>query len=1281
MASQIEAEKAKLPLTFLFERNLDRTYCKQQSVTVITQIFSKLQHRFLFASFHRWLKLVEGAQLEERRQAALHRSQAQALALFQRLASDAYVGTLDKAFRRWLYVCEEIKISELNTAATQIQSIFRQRRSRALLASLKQASLDREFKARVEIQQLLAFEAYGTAMQWSTLRNGFNLLLQNHCARRIQFFFRRLRVQRHIACRLARKAAATRIQTIWRGRLAKKRVESRRVEVAERIALERRSAIEIQRHARGYLAKCRVRKLRDWQSNENQMTLSIQHCWRKYLGRIELHRRFALRKQAMDEERARLAQKEYERLQAEMERQRQSAAINIERVARGFFGRQIYRQLIYEKQLEYAARRVQTSWRKSKGRYALHIRFLAQRERLAASRDHAARCIQGCFRIHRARVYTNLLRQERHRREMAATRIQRIWRGFHARHGFQRKRRATIKIQYGWKCKAARMERQRRFDTRAKELERRRATAIRLQQWLRMVVARICAQRLRDEQQRRETIRRHSALVIQKRARAIEARRTVQVLREAKSLIEQQQSRRYRDSSHSSSALQDGMTWYYLQRAAPVDTPSTTVNDQLDMLQLLIEDSKTELMREDEAIVLLQRHYRGYVSRVAFWAKKVRDQLRRALELKMAMRIQPVARGFIARKRVKQLRQKRKLEEWKEAYIRERKWKEEESTWKEEYHREQTEIQIRKIKAMELKMKEAKRDAELAKWQAEAAMYRKQQLLSKQAFPKNEGGEKASDDEIFAWETVSDGYGNVYYYNSSTGKSSWDLPVQPPGFPDSSSEKPKPETPRDEESKKKIEASIVEIDLPGVPESGPSSVDPVAEVTKVRRKGICDKCMDRAAVKECMDCHDPDERMYCASCFALEHHAVLGPNAKQNHDFKVLIKVKNPSGCQSLDCLLADRIEPPNLATYFCGECPNGERFASLNSAEASLHEGCFYCDQCFLKAHETAQESHHLVKALHFRTGALLCCDCNGRLASRQCEECDEQFCAACFEIVHAHSVNKYDHLWSPIDIVKDELPNEKDVYCIDCDRRRATKLCNLCGDGFCDVCFETGHEKGKKQHHTWIPWESFVQVNDWLEIWDDKTNAQLYFNLETKESTTKKPFAMKSGVERHQLQFEEREQMQKRKQLELESELIKLKEQIKEFQDKETQSQRPMSRSLRSGGGAVNPRSEIAVDSQEQEATLPNSTKKATDAKKKSAISRFFSRSKKPPPRPDDGLAPEERKRKDLVSSIQDEEYELMMAKLKTRTREEKENKAKQTFGTKQFEQAIIQELAQAK
>lgn len=1252
---------------------------------MITQIFSKLQHRFLFASFHRWLKLVEEAQLEERRQAALQRSQVQALALFQRLASDAYVGTLDKAFRHWSRVCEEIKIHELNTAATRIQSIFRQRRTRALLANLKQASLDREFKANVEIQQLLAFEAYGTAMQWSTLRNGFNLLLQNHCARRIQFFFRRLRVQRHIAHRLVCKAAATRIQTVWRRKLAKHRVERRRAEVAARKELEHRSAIEIQRHARGYIAKCRVRKLRDWQSNENQMALHIQHCWRKYLGRKELHRRFALRKQAMDEERARLAHEEYERLQAEMEQQRQSAAIDIERVARGFFGRQIYRQLIYEKRLEYAARRVQTSWRKSKGRYALHIRFLAQRERLMASRDHAARCIQGCFRIHRARVYTNQLRYERQRRGMAATRIQRIWRGFHARHGFQRKRRATIKIQYGWKCKSARMEKQRRFDTRARELERRRMTAIRLQQWFRMVAARICAQRLRDEQQRREMVRRHSALVIQKRARAIEARRTVQVLRDAKSLIEQQQSRRYRDSSRSSSALQDGMTWYYLQRAAPVEAPSVTITDQLDMLQQLIEQAKTEMICEDKAIVLLQRHYRGYVSRVAFWAKKVRDQLRRALELKMVKRIQPVARGFIARKRVQQLRQKRKLEEWKEAYIRERKWKEEESTWKEEYHREQTEIQIRKIKAMELKMKEAKRDAELAKWQAEAAMYRKQQLLVKQTFPKNEGGDKPSNEDIFAWETVTDGYGNVYYYNSSTGKSSWDLPTQQPHSLESSIENPRPETPKakktDEESVKNIEATIVGKDSAGVLESDSSPNDPVAEVVKVRRKGICDKCMDKAAVKECMDCHDPDDRMYCASCFALEHHALLGPNPKQTHDFKVLMKVKNPSRCQSLDCLLADRMEPPNLATYFCNECPNGEHVASLNSEETTMHEGCFYCDQCFLKAHETAQELHHIAKALHFRTGALLCCDCNDRLASRQCEECDEQFCAACFEIVHAHSVNKYDHLWSPIDIVKDELSNEKDVYCIDCDRRRATKLCNLCGDGFCDVCFETAHEKGKKQHHTWIPWESFAQVNDWLEIWDDKANTKLYFNLETKESTTKKPFAMKSGVERHQLQFEEREQLQKRKQLELESELIKLKEQIKEFQDKEIQSQRPISRSLRSGGGAVNPRSGAAAENQELDEKLPSSANKPTDSKKKSAISRFFSRSKKPPPREDDGLTPEERKRKDLVSSIQDEEYELMMAKLKTRTREEKENKAKQTFGTKQFEQAIVQELAQAK
>jgi hypothetical protein len=50
---RIEQEKAKIPLQFLFERNL-QAYCQAKSVENIIRIFSKLHYRMIFSTFQKW---------------------------------------------------------------------------------------------------------------------------------------------------------------------------------------------------------------------------------------------------------------------------------------------------------------------------------------------------------------------------------------------------------------------------------------------------------------------------------------------------------------------------------------------------------------------------------------------------------------------------------------------------------------------------------------------------------------------------------------------------------------------------------------------------------------------------------------------------------------------------------------------------------------------------------------------------------------------------------------------------------------------------------------------------------------------------------------------------------------------------------------------------------------------------------------------------------------------------------------------------------------------------
>ena len=44
-------------------------------------------------------------------------------------------------------------------------------------------------------------------------------------------------------------------------------------------------------------------------------------------------------------------------------------------------------------------------------------------------------------------------------------------------------------------------------------------------------------------------------------------------------------------------------------------------------------------------------------------------------------------------------------------------------------------------------------------------------------------------------------------------------------------------------------------------------------------------------------------------------------------------------------------------------------------------------------------------------------------------------------------------------------------EIKCVDCDRVRASRLCDQCGDSYCTSCFEKAHPKGgKRESHTFI-------------------------------------------------------------------------------------------------------------------------------------------------------------------------------------------------------------------
>ena len=56
--------------------------------------------------------------------------------------------------------------------------------------------------------------------------------------------------------------------------------------------------------------------------------------------------------------------------------------------------------------------------------------------------------------------------------------------------------------------------------------------------------------------------------------------------------------------------------------------------------------------------------------------------------------------------------------------------------------------------------------------------------------------------------------------------------------------------------------------------------------------------------------------------------------------------------------------------------------------------------------------------------------------------------------------------HTWSLTEIEKEKL-DPGDVYCIECKRRAAKRMCTTCWDPYCDTCFKIVHHIGMLKTH----------------------------------------------------------------------------------------------------------------------------------------------------------------------------------------------------------------------
>ncbi|KAG3116534.1 hypothetical protein PI124_g4826 [Phytophthora idaei] len=111
------------------------------------------------------------------------------------------------------------------------------------------------------------------------------------------------------------------------------------------------------------------------------------------------------------------------------------------------------------------------------------------------------------------------------------------------------------------------------------------------------------------------------------------------------------------------------------------------------------------------------------------------------------------------------------------------------------------------------------------------------------------------------------------------------------------------------------------------------------------------------------------------------------------------------------------------------------------------------------------------------------LCVECEEEDARRQCAQCEDVFCDACYEKLH-HSAKREKHTWKAIGSLR----------CIECEKMRATRWCSVCEDPYCLGCFTIIHSKGNKVNHQWTDMATFKKARKQQQMAQEEESAQTY-------------------------------------------------------------------------------------------------------------------------------------------------------------------------------------------
>ena len=104
------------------------------------------------------------------------------------------------------------------------------------------------------------------------------------------------------------------------------------------------------------------------------------------------------------------------------------------------------------------------------------------------------------------------------------------------------------------------------------------------------------------------------------------------------------------------------------------------------------------------------------------------------------------------------------------------------------------------------------------------------------------------------------------------------------------------------------------------------------------------------------------------------------------------------------------------------------------------------WCLNCFEYVYDDDEELQR-VGYRRFKAESKVCSECEMKLATQECRQCDDVYCDECNDRLH-RTGRKAEHTQTIINPwEKDEL-EEGEAYCSECEERKADRICDQCGD-----------------------------------------------------------------------------------------------------------------------------------------------------------------------------------------------------------------------------------------